>query len=168
MLVHHPNNETHRAPAWPIPISQSPRSRHGDPTGFRLPDCPIRHETQIAPRKTGCPCSLGDVTDTAYQQPSSAGQLHLLAVRAQLERARFRPHPLRGTSLRLRRVAPSRGDHAKLSPVSTSPPEYDVSHGEFSIRRRAERHDPLSWGGPRDVVLQTVGSSDADVKIRVV
>ena len=40
--------------------------------------------------------------------------------------------------------------------------------GEFSTRRRAERHDPLSWGGPRDVVLQTVGSSDADVKIRVV
>jgi hypothetical protein len=92
-------------PTWPIPISRSLRSRHGDPTGIRLPDCPIRPETQITPNEHRVPVFLGRLLP-----------LRPLAVWAQLEKARFRPHPLRGTSLCLRRVAPSRGTMRNYRP----------------------------------------------------
>jgi hypothetical protein len=49
-LVHHPTSEI---------TVRSPRPRHGDPTGFHLPDCPTRRDHEIAPRNTRVTVFLG-------------------------------------------------------------------------------------------------------------
>ena len=128
--------------------------------GSASPIVPSGLKLKSPPRNTGSLCSSGDFCRYARSMYGLSWKGLDFALTRYGERSGHLFTSTKGRS------AP--GNHAKLSPVLTSPPECDVSHGEFSIRRRADRNVPSSWGGPRDAVLETVGSYSVDMKIRFV